>query len=97
MLNYTEKELREYAEKQAETIVIRNYENGNSKDTKRNSHTYENKIIFTIIYGGLLAINNGGDKQSIKDTCEFIGNLQIPEMNGYDTVYNRIEAFFNNR
>lgn len=94
MRNYTEKEMKEYAEKAAETIVIRRYDNGNSYDDKRNSTTPEKNIIFTIIYSGLLAINSNADKQSVKDVCEFMGNLQIPEMNGYDTIYNRIETFF---
>lgn len=89
----TEQELKEYATQAAETIVIRTYNNGNSEDTKRNTTKLEKRIIFAIIYGALLAINNGADKQSAKDTAEYIGDLQIPEMNGYDTIYNKIGDF----
>lgn len=97
MLNFTEKELKEYAEKQAKTIVIRRYESGNSYDDKRTTTEPEERIIQSIIYGALLAINSGSDKQSAKNTAEYIGDLQIPTMNGYDTIYNRIEGFFDSR
>mgnify|MGYP007102223389 CR=1 FL=1 len=56
----TEQELREYAEKQAETIVIRSYdERGNSNDERRASTEAEKRILSSIIYGGLLAIRSG--------------------------------------
>jgi hypothetical protein len=83
----TEKELKAYASTYAETIVIRTYENGNSKDERRATTEEEKKIIESIIYGSLLSINRGLDARSIIDAAEFIGDLQIPGMNGYDTIY----------
>ncbi len=71
--------------------MIRSYdEKGNSSDDRRETTESEKKIISTIIFGGLLAIRDGADRQSVKDACEYIGKLQIPEMNGYDTIYNPI-------
>jgi hypothetical protein len=91
MFKPTEQELRAYAELKASSIVIRSYDkNGNSKDERRETTEPERKIITAIILGGLLAIRDGADKQSVKDACEYIGKLQIPEMNGYDTIYNVI-------
>lgn len=91
MFKPTEQELRAYAEMKASSIVIRSYDkNGKSKEERRETTEQEKKIISTIIFGGLLAIRNGADKQSVKDACEYIGKLQIPEMNGYDTIYNVI-------
>ncbi len=71
MRNITEQELKEYANKQAETIVIRTYTNGNSSDDRRATTEAEKQIISSVIYGGLLAIRHGADRQSVKDTCEF--------------------------
>lgn len=91
--DFTEKELQIYADDKAKTIVIRSYENGNSKDERRSTTEPERKIISDIIFGGLLAIKSGADIQSVKDACEYIGKLQIPEMNGYDTIYIPIGDF----
>ena len=91
----SEQELKAYAEKKAESIVIRSYdENGNSSDDRRKTTKQEKEIISTIIFGGLLAIRGGADRQSVQDACEYIGKLQIPAMNGYDTIYNPIGDFF---
>ena len=96
----TEQELREYAEKQAETIVIRTYdEKGNSNDDRRASTEAEKRILSSIIYGGLLAIWSGADEKSVADACEYIGNILmrtdgIGEMNGYDSIYRPIRDFF---
>lgn len=89
----TEQELKEYAEKEAETIVIRTYENGNSSDTRRKTTKKEKAIITSVIYGGLLAVRNGADMNSVKHACEFIGDLQIPSMNGYDSIYQPLVNF----
>ena len=100
----TEQELREYAEQQAETIVIRTYdERGNSSDDRRTSTEAEKQIISSIIYGGLLAIRSGADEKSVADACEYIGNIQmrnvvtVGEMNGYDSVYRPIRDFDSSR
>ena len=93
MKKFTEQELKEYAQEQSKTIVIRTYTNGNSKDEKRKATKPERKIIESIIFGGLLAINSGANVQSVADASEYIGNLQIPEMNSYDTIYNPIKDY----
>jgi DNA-binding GntR family transcriptional regulator len=96
---YTEQELRQYAEKQAETIVVRTHdENGNSRDTRRKAMQYESHIISRIILGALLAILSGADKQTAADTAEYIGILLMRyrhdgEMNSYDTIYLPIKSF----
>jgi len=98
----TEQEIREYAEQQAETIVIRTYdEKGNSNDDRRAAAEDEKRILFSIIYGGLLAIRSGADEQSVADACEYIGcilmrNVNVVKegrMNGYDSIYRPIRDF----
>ena len=91
MMNFTEQEAKEYAQEESKTIVIRTYDNGNSNDERRKTSKPERKIIESIIYGGLLAIREGQktekEIQAIVDSCEFIAKIQLPEMNGYDTIY----------
>jgi len=90
MGNYTEQELKEYATFKAESIVIRSYKNGSSYDERRKTTKSESKIIESVILGGLLSINRMQEQKEIDaiiDACEFIGDLQIPEMNGYGTIY----------
>lgn len=92
MLNISEQEVKEYAGEQAKTIVIRSYDkNGNSNDERREATRPERRIIKSIIYGGLLAIREGNKTQkeidAIIDSCEYIAKIQLPEMNGYDSIY----------
>lgn len=99
----TEQELREYAEQQAETIVIRTYDDKGSNDDRRTSTEAEKRILSSIIYGGLLAIRSGADAQSVADACEYIGNIQmrnvvtVGRMNGYDSIYRPIRDFDSSR
>ena len=90
----TEQELREYANRKAESIVIRSYDEHGSKDERRKTTKPEKRIIAAVILGGLLAIRDGADKQSVQDACEYVGKLLIPEMNGYDSIYNPIGDYF---
>lgn len=98
-MRFTEQELKAYAEMKAETIVIRTFNNGNSSDDIRDTTPSEKQILTSIIYGGLLAIRYGAQKQSVLDACEYIGNIQVEElikngrMNGYDSVYMPISQF----
>ena len=90
----SEQELKAYAEKKAESIMIRSYNEHGSRDERRKTTKTEKRIISAVILGGLLAIRDGADRQSVQDACEYIGKLQIPEMNGYDTIYNPIRDYF---
>ena len=99
-MNFTELTAKEYAKEQAGTIVIRTYENGNSNDERRKASKPEKRIIESIIFGGLLAIREGNktdnEIQAIIDSCEFIAKIQLPEMNGYDSIYNPMKDFVRN-
>lgn len=87
-----ERDLKSFAREAAETIVIRTYTNGNSDDTERKTSEIEQIIISNLIFAGLLAIKNGGDVQTAKDACEYAGKLFLPDMNGYDSIYLKIDS-----
>lgn len=86
---------REFAEKYntsqlAESIVIRDYVDGCSRDTRRAATEPEREIIKNIAYGAMLAYlyrSNGGSIDSILDMAEFTLRQFIPEANTYDTIY----------
>lgn len=89
----TETELKGIATEIAETITIRHYNGGNSKDKQRKSTAKEKEIIFKIAYGALLSINwhlepnTSSLNSAILNTAEFTVNLFLPDCNGYDTIY----------
>lgn len=87
--------IEEYAECEAATITIRSYEDGNSRDTTRNSTEEEKKILKSIIAGVLSAIRSGKDKQIAMDVAEYIGihsfeKTEEGKCNTYDSVYQKI-------
>jgi|SRR5665647_1291777 len=94
MKNVTERQLKEYAEAKAETIVIRTYEEGNSSDIRRLTTAPEETIIFKILYGALLAMREVNNMYSAISAAEYIGDLMIPQMNGYDTIYCPLTEFY---
>ena len=92
--------LKEIAKGISERIAIREYDNGNSRDTWRETDEQEANAIFTVAYGALLSLNWGEDArgkipavaQGIIDTAEFTLDLLIrpihgEECNGYMTIY----------
>lgn len=94
----TETELKEIAEEISDTIMIRTYENGCSRDTRRKSSRIEKDIIYRIAFGALLGLNWGEDcrssriaEQKIIDSAEFTIGLFIRDCNGYDTIYNPLK------
>ena len=85
---YNEAQLKEIARDIAGSIVIRDYVNGSSRDTHRETTEPEKEIIRNVAYGAMLAYRwRGRDIQSILDTAEFTLDLFLPEANGYDTIY----------
>ena len=87
--------IEEYAECEASTITIRSYENGNSKDTIRNTTEEERQILKSIIAGALSAIRSGKDKQTTMDVSEYIGlhffkETEEGRCNTYDSIYQKI-------
>ncbi len=88
---YTETQLKEIARDIAGSIVIRDYVNGNSRDTRRETSNPEKEIIRNIAYGAMLAYSyRSGQNNSINsilDMCEFTLRQFIPNCNCYDTIY----------
>ena len=90
---FSEYALRNEAHKAAQTISIRSYDNGSSKDTRRNSTPDEATIIENCIYGALLTIKSNATIEAQKpamDAAEMIADLSISNLNGYDSVYNPV-------
>lgn len=76
------------AEREAKSIVYRFEDHGNSRDERRDSIPYEKRILHRVIYGALLAIRHNHDAAEIAlNTAEFIGDLLLPGINGYMSVY----------
>jgi len=92
---FSEQAAKEYAEKTAETVVIREYIDGNSNDTRRISTEAEKDIVQRAIYAALLSIRGGYEAQSAKATAEFfvLCNSGVTHINTYDSVYIPIDDF----
>jgi len=87
---YNELQLKEISRDIAGSIVIRDYVNGNSRDTRRETTEPEKEIISKIAYGAMLAYSyrsSGGSLDSILDMAEFTLRQFIPKCNCYDTIY----------
>ena len=89
-----EHELKVIAETIAETITIREYNEGNSNDITRKASEIEKDVIYKLAYGALLGLNcgetvrnNDDAAQVIIDTAEYTLKLFINDCNGYDTLY----------
>jgi len=88
-LDYTEKMAKDYAKAMAKTVVIRSYEDGNSKDTRRKATRAEASLVERAIAAALIAIRSGSDESSAKATAEHFvlyggGEAHI---NTYDSVF----------
>ena len=84
---YNENQLKEISRDIAGSIVIRDYVNGNSRDTRRETTPEEKEIISKIAYGAMVSYGYGGQIDAVLNTTEFILHQFIPEANGYDTIY----------
>lgn len=103
----TEQEMKDRAEKEAGKISIRSYVNGSSIDTWTESTDEEKQIIANILYSAFLTLSrytglNDWDafRDGVLDMAEFTANLFMKgkredgeRMNGFDTIYRRIEKF----
>ena len=101
MRHYSEAELKAFATDNSKTIVIREYDQGNSNDVEREALANEEAIIYKILYGALLGINYGSRhdanaQQAIIDSAEYTAGLFLPTANNYDTIYNRLKSFMAN-
>lgn len=85
---YNENQLKEIARDISGSIVIRDYINGNSSDTRRETSTEEKEIIRNIAYGAMLAYGHRADEiEGILDMAEFTLRQFIRDCNCYDTIY----------
>lgn len=85
---YNEAQLKEIARDIAGSIVIRDYVDGCSRDTRRTATKPEREIIQNIAYGAMIAYSyRGASIDSILDMAEFTLMQFIPEANTYDTIY----------
>lgn len=101
-LYLSEAELQALAQKIAERITIRNYDNGNSFDFTRKTTKTEFELIYNVAYGALLAfrwrVNCSNEAQieahlqSVLDCSEFTLNQLIKNCNSYDTLYCPLKA-----
>jgi hypothetical protein len=94
-VTFTEQAAKEYAQKTAETVVIREYKDGNSSDTRRNSTNEEKAIVERAIAAALISIRSSYEPQSAKATAEFfvLYNSGEKHINTYDSVYIPINEF----
>lgn len=85
---YNENQMKEIARDIAGSIVIRTYDNGNSRDTRREAKKPEKEIIQNIAYGVMLAYGfRDRDIDGLLDMAEYTLHLFIPNVNAYDTIY----------
>lgn len=88
LIEYSCLELAKMAGESARSIVYRFYDDGNSRDERRDSTSEEWETLQRVIYGALLAIRWRDDAaQTALDTAEYIGDLLLPGINGYDSIY----------
>ena len=85
---YTSAQLKEISRDIAGSIMIRDYINGNSRDTHRETTDPEKEIIKNIAYGAMMAYRyRDGDLDGILDMAEFTLHQFISNCNAYDTIY----------
>lgn len=94
-------ELKELAELMSYSISVRTHEGGTSHDTTRRATKKQREILFGVIYGALLALNQGEEvrsnpkmEQAIIDAAEFQADILMQpylkdgeELQGYLSVY----------
>lgn len=87
-VKYNENQLKEIARDIAGSVVIRDYVDGSSHDTRRETTHQEKEIIRNIAYGAMLAYSfRMHEIEGILDMAEFTLRQFIPNCNCYDTIY----------
>lgn len=93
-----ESELQAIATANAQTVIIRTYdERGNSTDTQRATTKTERKILTAVLFGALLAANNHPnieEDSKIIATAEFTALQLINNINTYNSVYIPLNRIF---
>jgi hypothetical protein len=92
---FTEQDIMNFAEKAAETVVIREVKDGKTSDTRRTSTDEEKAIVERAIAAALLAIQNAYEMESAKSTAEFFVHYKSgePHINSFDSVYIPVSEF----
>ena len=85
---YNKRQMKEIARDISGSIVIRDYINGNSRDTRRETTEPEKEIIRNIAYGAMLAYSfDNTEISGVLHMAEFVLQQFIRNCNTYDTIY----------
>lgn len=89
-----EDDLKKIAEEISEQIVIRKYVNGTSYDERRPAMKVEREILYKLLYGALLGLNESEEfrknptaERAIISAAESTLHQFMPECNAYDSLY----------
>ena len=93
--NFTEQQVKEYAEESAKSVVIYSFENDHHNNIRRKATKAESYLVERAIAAALLAIRSGYDEDSAKATAEFfvLYNTGKTHVNTNDSVYVPIKDF----
>lgn len=92
----TSQDYRDLADKIADTITIRNYNDHGSEDVSRPTTKIERDIISKIAIGAMdtYGYTTNADAWSICNQAEFTLMQFLPEANTYDTIYTPLMKCF---
>jgi hypothetical protein len=107
--DYSLEEAKAYAEEASRSLVFRTFNNGDSRDERRDSTEEEAGMLRLAIYAALLAIRGNhesvgetGNEWGAKAAAEYFilawqdsGGLDAPHINTYDSVYIPINNYLN--
>lgn len=98
MINKTETEAKEIANKICETITIRSYNEYGSVDTERPTTDEEKDIMFKIVYGALFTFYwdnvTEAKGQAVAYAMEIVFTQFFPNANGYLSIYRPLKEVF---
>lgn len=94
-----EKEIHAYADKEAETVFDRD------ENKRRKATEHEASVVSALIYSGIIAGRFTRDGygnmtantvRAAANTVETAGNVFLPSLNNYETVFCPVRAWFTN-